>query len=316
MSLDQRVRVGLQGSADSGRLNEEHVLEQVRVSHRRGLVRAHVARQASAVMVILTLFVGVAVFVSWRTMPYRYRSVATVSVEAPSIEMTGGLPVKLADPRQLALAPSTRRAALLASALPEDARVDFRVTEPHAHLLSFTTTAPTASNATLVARHWVAALARLRNDDARRQIPAAMRALSQRVETLHRELRAVDAKLAKVDPINYGAVLRYDGPTSPPGPKPPPNVPERGSVHELNLAFERIQILEQLKHAGLRGAELRIAAFDPALTTKLLTETPPTRIDQAPPATLPAIAGWFIVVALVLTGAFIVYRRRAQALLR
>ena len=56
-------------------------------------------------------------------------------------------------------------------------------------------------------------------------------------------------------PIVYHGVLRFDAPNGNfpgRGQNGPPPVPEQGSVHALNLAFERIQLLSSLVSSGRR----------------------------------------------------------------
>ena len=81
------------------------------------------------------------------------------------------------------------------------------------------------------------------------------------VTTLHTELQRVDAQLVKLMPIVYHGVLRYDAPNgnlrrTRAAPSGPPPVPEQGSVHALNLAFERIQLLSAIEQFGQEAAQL------------------------------------------------------------
>ena len=66
MSLDERVRDGLRGSAARGGLDPDDVLADVQVAFRRSERRRRVASQAVVVVVVLALFAGVASLVSLR----------------------------------------------------------------------------------------------------------------------------------------------------------------------------------------------------------------------------------------------------------
>lgn len=145
---------------------------------------------------------------------------------------------------------------------------------------------------------------------------AQMRALDVRVAKLHRELRRIDGQLATLDPVVYGRLPSYDAPRSNfPGtsaPKPPP-VPERGSVHELNLAFERIQILNKLEALGQQASALRTRAAQPELIPTVVSNRSAREVAQTPPATVPALVALSIAVVLISVGAIVLYRRRTRA---
>ena len=69
-------------------------------------------------------------------------------------------------------------------------------------------------------------------------------------------------------PIVYHGVLRYDAPngnlrSSKSGVTGPPPVPEQGSVHALNLAFERIQLLSAIEQFGQEAAARTLRGADP-----------------------------------------------------
>ena len=103
--------------------------------------------------------------------------------------------------------------------------------------------------------------------------------LNERIERLHRELRAVDVKLARLMPVSYRGVLKFDGPNGGGSRgKPPPLVPENGTPQVLNLAFERIQLLDDLVSAGKQGASLRIAAIEPDVYATFVSLSPPVSI--------------------------------------
>ena len=112
MSLDERMRGELHRSVEAERLDDDSALDRVRLTHRRGLVRSRIARQATAVLVVVSLFAGVAVFVSWRAQPDNFRSTATVRLAAPPSRAptSTSAPDRLRSCRirgPLALAPST-----------------------------------------------------------------------------------------------------------------------------------------------------------------------------------------------------------------
>jgi len=314
MSLDERVRVGLRRSAEAGGLDADAVFDGVVAAHRRGRLRTRVVRQAVAVAVAFTLFVGVAFFVSWRNTPARYRSVAAVAL-APQ----GTSAFTLADPVRDALAPATRRATLLAAHLaPDDAHVSFRATSTGPHTISLTATAPSPRESALVTGKWVSVLTTIRRADARRQLIKSRNAVRSHVETLRKQLQAIDAKLAKLDPKTYGSAWKYDATNRafpPRSSTPPPPVPEQGSVKELNLAFERIQLKSQLEKYARQAPGDHFGALAPLTLTQPIGQKPPVRVDATPSATGPALIAWAAGLALILAAAFVIYRRRARAIL-
>ena len=84
----------------------------------------------------------------------------------------------------------------------------------------------------------------------KRKIIKAQRHLEFRVRRLHDELRRIDAKLVKLMPIVYHGILRFDAPNGNlPGRSStdgPPPVPETGTVYGLNIAYERVALLDAL----------------------------------------------------------------------
>jgi hypothetical protein len=284
------------------------------VAHGRGALRGRLLRQATTVAVVLSLIAAVAVFVSWRAMPDRYRSTATVSVGPPpsSSSFLRTPTVNLEDPQGFALAPGTRRAALVASHLvADDRQVEFRVTRSSENVYSLQAEAPEASVSATVTRNWVSAVATARRADLRRQIREQQATLNREVVTLDQQLRTVDEALVKLDPVVYKDLLLYDNGVN--LGRRPPLVPERGSPRELNLAFERVQLLKKGRATASRAAGLRIAELKPDEITKFIGQTPATHVDQTPPATVPALAGWLAGVVLVLAGAFMTYRLRTRS---
>jgi hypothetical protein len=320
MTLDEQLRAGLRRAAEPVRPDEDLALTDVRWRHRRGLLRTRTARLATAVAVVVTLFVGVCVFVSWRATPDRYRSTAIVRVGPPNNANTHSAPsaitTKLADPRTVALAVSTREAALVAAHLSATG-IDFRATAANVGLLSPEATAPSPTQSSTVTSQWVSTLIRARTNEARRLLIAQRHALVLQVTRLHNQLHAIDVQLVKLDPIAYHDLLIYDEPNADlrgsiaPGPVPPP-APEPGSVHELNLAFERIQLRSELTNIGTAAASERFGQLPSPALSLLVHQTPATRVDQTPPATVPALAGWAIALVVVLTAALVSYRVRTR----
>ena len=319
MTLDERVRIGLARSADTGRLDADEVLDGLVLWHRRGRLKRRVARQSIAIAVVLTLFVGVALLVSWRSTPARYRSVAAVAVGPANFTAANGATVKLGDPVRTALAAGTRRATLLAAHLaPDDPHVDFRAERTAPNAISLTATAPTSEASALVTREWVSVFATTRKADARRQLIAARQSLTREVATVHEQLLSIDAKLAKLDPKIYGSVRMYDAPNGNvrPGPQPggPPPVPEHGTVKELNLVFERIQLKSRLEKLGQVAAAQRFGALAPNVIAAPIGQKAPVRVDATPAATVPALAVWIVGLVVIFAAACFMYRRRARLL--
>ena len=98
---------------------------------------------------------------------------------------------------------------------------------------------------------------------AKKKILQDQRSVVGAGEAQHNELQRVDAKLVKLMPIVYHGVLRFDAPNGNlPGTDQsgPPPVPEQGSVHALNLAFLRIQLLSSITELGNAGGRLPLRA--------------------------------------------------------
>ena len=321
MSFDDRLRAELRHAVETAQLREDDAFDSVRRRHRRGLVRGAVARQAIAAAVVLTLFASVAIVVSLRNTSDRFRSAATVRLAVASSNPSTGTAtpaLKLPDARALALAPSTRRAVLLSAHLsPDDTRIDFRATfRSGRDVLSLAATGPSADESTAVTRKWVSVFTAARRTQAISRLETMNRALSRRIGALHQRLRKVDAELVRIDP-QYKGVLRYprwghfpsgEAPTTVPVP-----VPEQGSVHELNLANERVQILAQMAQAGADSARNRIILESARKLPKPESQAPAVRVDTSSPATLPILVGWAIGLVVVLAGALLAYRRRTRS---
>jgi hypothetical protein len=319
MTLDERVRAGLHRAADASRLDEDGVFEQVHANYQRAHVRARVLRQATTVAIVLTLIAGIGVFISWRAAPERYRTTATVAVtQSPNADTTLlARSMAAADLRQTPTDPRGLATLLAGHALSDGTRIQFAAKRMANKRLSLAVTARSTSQSSVLTREWIAVLTRVREDGARRQIQVAQAAITAKVRALHLELQRIDAKLAKMDPLIYGGVPRFDAPSGNlPGTEPqtpPPPVPEQGSVAELNLAFLRLQILTQVTGAGEAAAQFRFAAIEPETVTRILAPTSTTRVSHTPAATWVALSGWFVALLLVLIGSVFIYRRRASS---
>ena len=128
-------------------------------------------------------------------------------------------------------------------------------------VLELVVTAPTRVQAqTVRARIGLSVFGVARRAEAKRNIKIEDRQLNRRVSVLHDELRRVDAQLVKLMPIVYGGILRYNKPNGnkfTDGVSGPPPVPEQGSTHTLNLANERVQLLDTLAENGAEAAQRR-----------------------------------------------------------
>jgi uncharacterized protein YneF (UPF0154 family) len=285
------------------------MFDQVRAVHTRGRVRAHLLRQATTVAIALTLIAGIGVFISLRAAPDRFRTVSNVAVSA-------GVPGYAGDPLKIALTPSTQRAALQAAHIaPSENRIGFGARSSSKNRLSLAVTSPSTAESVLVTRHWVAVTTRILKADATRHIIATQHSISIQVRELHDQLRRVDLKLMKIDPLAYHGVLQFDSPNGNlPGTNPhaPPPVPEQGTVAELNLAFLRIQIMSQISHLGESAAAFRFAQVTPATSAQIIHAST-SRISHTPRATWVALSGWCVALLLVLIGGVFIYRRRATS---
>jgi hypothetical protein len=216
----------------------------------------------------------------------RYRSTATVRIAPESSAATPDL--SLTRPVRLALSPAVRKLALRHSRVdPRGASVTFVASENvRQSVVTLAATAPTAALATSVARSWANAFATAGRVDQRNAALALVRGVDQQLTTLNRQLATIDTDLARLLPAIYRNVLRYDEPT---GPSPddggsaasvkgPPPVPEQGTPHELNLAFERIQLLSARSKAEAKRASLRFNALVPS-AIQVVSLTPATRVE-------------------------------------
>jgi hypothetical protein len=222
----------------------------------------------------------------------RYRSTAVVSVVP-----THTSDVALADPLKLALQPSVRALALKESRVdPHGAPVDFTASANAQHSrFTLAVSAPTGALATSVARSWAETFATVGRANLRKRVLMLTRGFNQQLTTLNRELATVDLDLARLDPANYRNLVQYDEPNglastgsqaSIPPPSPHginyglPPVPEHGTVHELNLAFERIQLLSTRPKLERRAAELRFLRMSP-MGPQIVSLTPATLVKPS-----------------------------------
>ena len=321
MSLDDRLRKDLRDAVESGMLREDESLDAVRRNHRRGLVRRGVTRQAIALAVVLSLFASVAIVVSWRKAPDRFRSTATIRValaRSSNTSSTTTYPtLKYSDPRRLALASGTRRAVLLsAHRSPYDTSIDFRAHYNSGRdLLSLVATAPSANESTAVTQKWMSVFVKVRRADAFRARRALNQALNRRLAALHDRLREVESKLKKIDPVYYAGLGRIPQ-ILPNGSSartfdPTLHIRENATLHELNLVNERVQILALLADLGAEAAKSGPQSLvGPIVVAKPIA--PAVRVDASSPATVPILVGWAIGLVVVLAGAVFVYRRRTR----
>jgi hypothetical protein len=326
MSLDERLRAELH-AVEPGPLREDDALDNVRLTHRRGVARRATARHALAVAVVVAMFASVAVIVTWRNTPdrvgvaagsgQRFRSTATIRI-APhpgrdSTATTVSFPLTDADRRtlELALAPGTRRAALIAAhRAPDDSSIDFLAKlNPTRDLLLLTVTAGSAHDAVAVTREWASAFAEARRDNAIRDLRAAAR----RFTALLDQLNKVNAELVRIDPATFrGRNLGF----------PPrhhftdddlsfPAVPKSAPVGERDLVDQRMQIVSRL--ADLSADAARVSLGQPQVFTTLVEQTPPVRIEAPGKSKVPVLIGGTIGLVILLAGSAFAYRRRARS---
>jgi hypothetical protein len=213
----------------------------------------------------------------------RYRSTAIVRI-AP--ESSAAADLRLTRPLKLALAPGIEKLARKKSRVgADDARVAFAASEnAQRTVLTLVASAPSAALATSVARSWANALTAAARVNQRNVVLARLRAVDQQLARLNRQLATIDTDLARLLPAIYRNVLEYDEPT---GPSPtdggsstsvkgPPPVPEQGTPHALNLAFERIQLLSARSKAEAKRVSLQF--FPSASLIGVVSLTPATRV--------------------------------------
>jgi hypothetical protein len=96
-----------------------------------------------------------------------------------------------------------------------------------------------------------------------------------------------------------------------------PPVPEDGSVEVLNLAFERISILDQLSKSAETASELRIKKVKPDAFASAVSVSSPVRFPvssggSGPSAVVVAI-GLLVASALLAAGGFLLALRSRRA---
>lgn len=267
--------------------------------------------------VFLLACVGVGVFVFNRKSqnhPVRYVSTVTIRV-APAPPPTDKnakktpsttTPLVVPSPAAtLASRPATERAALAASHLPpgEEKTISLRA-RPNAtaDLLSLVVSAPTRVEATTVAKNWADQFILARKEDATRAVIRKRTSLNKQEKTVHDELVAVDQKLGKLLPGQYGNAVKFDqqfgstaggqsgGSKAQNGPAPPP-IPEGSgqSVYLLNLAYERLNLIQQLTDTAQKAAAVNVTAATPNQFAQLLGQTPAARLTNAESTKKPAL---------------------------
>jgi Mrp family chromosome partitioning ATPase len=280
---------------------------------------------------LLLTCVAVGIFVFGRSndsSPVRYRSTATVRVaDRPDAEDLSSsaarraartsttLPdeIALGGPEKFAIRPVLRTRAVRVSSLRLTSRIGFhaRLSDDNA-VLSLTVTAPSKVQAETVAKNWAQAFRKARVRAGKRKIIEAQERLVIRVRRLHDELQRVDARLVKMMPIVYSGILRFDAPNgnlrgrSQDGPPP---VPEQGTVYGLNLAYERIALIEALTSAAERSSQYRVGQVQQSnVIAGLMARTPGERVSKSSATTLPALGGLLGGLILALAAALLVDR--------
>ena len=353
MSFDSRLRDELREAAHAHDLREDDALHRVKAtppaewadlgvvaleevprSHRRG-------QQVVGALAACALIAGaVALPVALRSrsrdaapaaadqpVTTGYRSTVVIRVgEAPpassrtnSGSQTGDRTrpdPPLTDPVRLALAWTTRNAALARSDLHSaDPGIGFDArTNVTGDTLSLVVITATRAGTQALARNWASVFREARIADTKQQIRAQQHTLAQQVAAIHKRLRPIDAQLKALDPADYARVEIFDfGGAGFPGTKGPPPVPEHGTPKLLNLAFERIQILSKLTDSGEKAAQLRITVVKPDVFATVVSQSAPVYVH--PPHHNSNTSTVLIAIGLLLGGvalagsAFILGRR-------
>jgi hypothetical protein len=281
----------------------------------------------------LLTVVAVGIFVFGRkhhTVPVRYRSIVTERVgNAPPKQKNSTskkksksststtLPtvnIVLSGPQKFALQRGLRDLALTKSHLRTNAGIGFNAKlDATQSVLSLIVTAPTRLEAQSVAHSWATVFSNARKANARAAGFRYRHQVQTKVGTLHTELVKVDAQLIKLMPIVYHGILRFDAPNgnlkaTKNGAAAPPPVPEQGSVHALNLAFERIQLLAAVEKFGQLAASQKFSSLANTTVATILSQTPPTRVAKVQATTLPALGGLFGGLLFALGAALLVDR--------
>jgi Mrp family chromosome partitioning ATPase len=289
--------------------------------------------------VFLLACVGVGVFVfNRRTQnhPVRYASSVTIRVapapptpkDATKKTPTTTAPLLvLSSAAKTALLPSTTDAALAASNLPpgDAPKISFHANpNATADLLTLQVSAPYGVEATSVAKNWGDQFIVARKKDVTKAITQAQRQLYYRTTQLHSQLVAVDQKLAKLLPDQYGKATSFDqqfGATSRGGAagggggagdaasgQPPPPIPEgsKVSVYLINKAYERINLIDQLTQTSQKRAQVEATVATPQQFGQILGQTPAARLSNAESARNPALIALLIGLLIALAAAVLV----------
>jgi len=280
----------------------------------------------------LLTVVAVGIFVFGRkhhTVPVRYRSIVSERVAATPPKQKNSSSKKsktatsttvptvnlvLSGPQKFALQRGLRDLALTKSHLRTNAGIGFASKlDDTQSLLSLIVTAPTRLEAQTVARNWASAFTSARKANARALLLKQRHQVQVKVGTLHNELVRVDAQLVKLMPIVYHGILRFDAPNgnlraTKNSTTAPPPVPEQGSVHALNLAFERIELLSAVEKFGQEAASDRFSALTTNTVAQIISQSAPTRVAKVQATTLPALGGLFGGLLFALGAALLVDR--------
>jgi len=296
------------------------------------VLRAIQRRWRLVLGIFLLTCVAVGIFVFGRqndSAPIRYRSVATVRVadrpekedlssaaarRAASTSTTLPDEIALGGPEKFALRNGIRTTALHASRLRRTTRIGFqaRLSEDNS-VLSLTVTAPSKVQSETIAKNWAKAFRKARVRAGQRKIVEAQERLIKKVRRLHDELQRVDNKLVKLMPIVYHGILRFDAPNGNlpgrEGSDGPPPVPEQGTVYGLNLAYERIALLEALSDSATKSSQYRIGQVaQNNVIAALMARSAGERVSKSEATTLPALGGLLGGLILALAAALLVDR--------
>jgi Mrp family chromosome partitioning ATPase len=297
------------------------------------VLRAIQRRWRLVLGIFLLTCVAVGIFVFGRkhhTSPVRYRSTATVRVaerpqqtdlssaaarRAASTSTTVPKEIALGGPEKFALRSGLRTNALRAAHLKRSSHIGFssKLSDDES-VLSLTVTAPSRVQSEAIAKAWAKTYRKARVKAGQRKIIEAQHRLEFRVRRLHDELRRIDAQLVKLMPLVYHGILRFDAPNGNfqgrTGADGPPPVPETGTVYGLNLAYERIALLDALSTAATKSSEYRIGQVDKTanVIATLMAQTPGERVAKSAATTLPALGGLLGGLILALAAALLVDR--------
>ncbi|MFM8236144.1 MAG: hypothetical protein ACKOBG_00080, partial [Actinomycetota bacterium] len=293
-------------------------------------------RLAAGIFLLVVVGVGIFVFARVRTRPpVRFRSVATVQVATPEkqtedsgnrngnrVSTTTAPDITLSGPQRLALAKPTIAKALGPNLGPDALRTRFNARrDKERGTIDLVVTAPTGTQARTVASRWADAFVAAHREENIRQLKQQERRLGERIKTFHDELQIVDYKLAKLMPIVYGGILRYDSPAGtgrgrgsrfddtgrPPVPEVAP------STYALNLAYERQQLQQVIGELAENLAALRVEGVQQT-TFQRVAQTPAGRVTHSRPTTMPALVA--LLLGLLVAGGAAVLVDRSDRTIR